>query len=73
MPKQANSLTEIDSSKVYPLPIFMQAVGMSKWAIRQARRAGLRTVKVGNRSYVRGSDWDEFLANKAEQKAASTN
>ncbi|MDA7980210.1 MAG: hypothetical protein MPJ50_15705 [Pirellulales bacterium] len=71
MATSRDSLSPIDATRVYPLRVFMQHVGMSKWAMRQARRQGLVTVRVGNRTFVRGQDWDRWLAERAEQQAAS--
>jgi hypothetical protein len=51
----------ISSGEVYPLPIFMKATGWGRHALTQARRKGLRTVKVGGRCFVRGVDFMEFL------------
>ena len=55
-------LGPIDTTAVYPLPVFMQRAGLSRWAFRQARRAGLKVKTVGRRRYVLGSDWHEFLS-----------
>ena len=58
----APALGAVDTTKVYPLPEFQRLVGFSRWAVNAAERRGLRTVKVGRRKYVRGADWDAFLA-----------
>ncbi len=55
-------LAPISSAETYPLEIFKKLTGQGDWAMRQLRRAGLKVRKVGQRSYVRGSDWHEFLA-----------
>jgi hypothetical protein len=64
--KHANGADEsfgiIDTSKIYPLGGFMKTAGMSTWAMREARRRGLRVCKIGRRKFVRGADWDAYLA-----------
>ncbi|MFM7166083.1 MAG: hypothetical protein ACKO3T_12650 [Planctomycetaceae bacterium] len=57
----AAALRPISVSEVYPLPTFMQATGWGRHALTQARRAGLKTVKVGGRCFVRGVDFRDFL------------
>lgn len=57
----AAGLEPIDPAKVYPLEIFKRVSGQSDWALRQARRGGLRVTKAGRRKYVRGSDWIAYL------------
>lgn len=46
---------------IYPLPVFKKLTGLADWALRTARRSGLRMVQVGNRRFVRGSDWFDYL------------
>ncbi len=53
----------------YPLPLFRAATGLSAWAMRKARRNGLRIVKVGRRHFVRGSDWDRFLEQQTDSQS----
>lgn len=57
----AAALRPISDSEVYPLPTFMKATGWGRHALTQARRKGLRTVKVGGRCFVRGVDFRDFL------------
>ena len=56
------SLGAISVAETYPLPIFQRLTGLSSWAFRQAKRRGLKVKTVGRRKYVRGSDWEEYLA-----------
>jgi hypothetical protein len=58
---KASLLAPIARDEVYPLPIFRQRTGLSAWAMRSARRAGLRVVPVGKRFFVTGQDWFEFV------------
>jgi len=64
-----HDLGEIRADAAYPLPIFQDRTGLSRWAIRQARAKGLRTAKVGRRRFVRGNDWIEFLDAQARAEA----
>lgn len=45
----------------YPLPVFQKLVGLNKYAMRSAKKRGLKTRFIGNRTYVRGCDWNDFL------------
>ena len=63
--KEAAQLGPSESDTAYPLPVFMQRAGLSRWAFRQARRNGLPVKVVGRRRYILGTDWLAFLANQA--------
>jgi hypothetical protein len=52
---------EIRDDVVYPLPVFMKLAGMGRHAMRAARRNGLKVTYAGNRAYVRGNSWREYL------------
>jgi len=56
-----HTLAPIEAGVCYPLPIFMAVVGQGRNALAQARRDGLPVRKRGNRKYVLGADWIEFL------------
>ncbi|MEX0936881.1 MAG: hypothetical protein WDZ59_03400 [Pirellulales bacterium] len=51
----------ITQGAVYGLNEFKQRTGISDWALRQARRQGLKVRRVGNTSYVRGDDFIHWL------------
>ena len=36
--------------------------GLAPCALRDARKTGLRTVKVGQRRFISGRDWHEYLS-----------
>jgi hypothetical protein len=55
-------LGPISDHETYPVSVFMRLTGLSKWAMRSARSAGLVVRTVGKRRYVRGADWSAFLA-----------
>ena len=65
-----DTLTPIDDAKTYPMATFLRAVGWGRHALREARKRGLRVVRVGGRCYVRGRDFSEFLASIAERVEA---
>lgn len=54
-------LAPIVSGVIYPLDCFQRSVGFGRFAMRQARRKGLRIIRVGGRAFVRGSDFLAFV------------
>ena len=67
--ERVQSLAPIVFAAVYPLPLFRRMTGLSAWAMRQCRRNGLRVVKVGRRHFIRGTDWDLFLARQTDSQS----
>jgi hypothetical protein len=59
--KEIPTLGVIRADEIYPLPVFQRLAGLSAWALRQARRRGLRYRVVGRRKYVIGRDWFAHL------------
>lgn len=57
--------TAILADAVYALADFRRRTGLGAWALRQARRNGLRVRKCGGRSFVIGADWLEYLRAQA--------
>lgn len=51
----------IQTGVVYTLEKFKDLSGLGTHAMRQAVKNGLRTVQIGSRKYVRGSDFLEFV------------
>jgi hypothetical protein len=51
----------ISRDKIYPLSVFCEVSRLGKHAVAQLRRQGLKTIKCGNRVFVRGEDFDAFL------------
>ena len=51
----------ISRDEVYTLDELQQRLRLGAWALRQARRAGLRVLRIGRCAFVRGSDVMEFL------------
>ena len=54
----------IDRNKAYPLAEFARQTGLNKASLRSARRAGLAIRYVGNRPFLLGSDWLDWLATR---------
>ncbi len=52
---------EIDPEKLYSLETFKRVSGMKDWALRSARKAGLKMKRIGNRKFVKGQDFIDFL------------
>lgn len=52
---------KIEPQTLYSLEEFKQVSGMGAWALRMARKAGLKMLQVGNRKFVRGLDFIDFL------------
>ena len=43
------------------MDVFMKHVGLSRHALRTARRRGLRVLRTGGRAFVLGSDFIDYL------------
>lgn len=54
-------LGSIRADEAYPLSLFKRLLGLNEDAMRKARRAGLKTRRVGRRRYIIGSEAIEFL------------
>jgi hypothetical protein len=60
-PRATTTLGEIRGDSVYPLEVFRQRTGLDTWAMRQARRAGLKVRRVGRRAFIIGADFLRYL------------
>ncbi len=58
---------QIEPQTLYSLEQFKQVSGMGNWALRQARKAGLKMLKVGNRKFVKGQVFIDFLDSQNER------
>ena len=65
-PAHAAPSGTITAEATYTLAEFQKRTGLKEWALRQARRSGLRVLYVHGRGFVRGSDWLDYLATAAE-------
>lgn len=52
---------EIEPDKLYTLDAFKKASGLKDWALRTARKAGLKMHQAGNRKFVKGQDFIDYL------------
>lgn len=59
----------IDRNHAYSVREFRRRTGLGDYAYAQARKAGLRVIKVGKKPYVLGSDWLDFLSRCASGEA----
>lgn len=59
---EVETLGTISDDKTYPLEVFQKTAGLGKHSMSQLRRQGLRVHYCGNRAFVRGRDFSEFLA-----------
>lgn len=62
MAKSTEAPGVIDAHAAYELGEFSRRTRLGTWALRQARRSGLRVCTVGSRRFVLGSDWLAYLA-----------
>jgi len=58
---QSTSPGVIRADELYRLDELQARLQAGEWAIRQARRKGLRMYKIGKRKYVKGADVLAFL------------
>ena len=56
-----STLAPIEPNKAYPLETFRDATGLGRAAFASARQNGLIARKVGNRKFVLGSDFIDYL------------
>lgn len=64
----AHAAGQIEPQTLYSLEEFKQVSGMRNWALREARKAGLKMLKIGNRKFVKGQAFIDFLESQNEQK-----
>lgn len=62
---ETGTLSAISNDAVYPQHVFLRMAGLGKHAFAVLRRNGLPTARLGNRVYVRGADFNEFVAKHA--------
>ena len=59
---QTRDLGPICNGVTYPLPEFERRSGLGRHTMAHARRNGLPVFQVGNRRYVRGEDFNSWIA-----------
>lgn len=62
---------KIEPQSLYSLEEFKRVSGMGNWALRSARKAGLQMLKIGNRKFVKGQSFIDFIESQNEHSAAS--
>jgi len=60
----------IRADELYTLEELQQRLQAGEWALRMARRGGLRMLKLGKRKYVKGSEVIRFLEQNPPSKSA---
>tara|TARA_R110002049_G_scaffold290065_5_gene473318 strand:+ start:199 stop:426 length:228 start_codon:yes stop_codon:yes gene_type:complete len=63
--------TSIQQGGVYPISQFKELSGLKHYAFRNAVKKGLKTISIGRRKYVRGSDFLVFLDKQSREQDAS--
>lgn len=63
----------IEPQTLYSLEEFKQVSGMGNWALRQARKAGLKMLKIGNRKFVKGQAFIDFLDTQNDNSTKKNN
>src|SRR5689334_23059542 len=51
----------IEPGSLYTLSEFSARTGLGEWALRQARRKGLRMVRVGSAKFILGADFVAYI------------
>lgn len=63
---------QIEPQTLYALEEFKKVSGMKSWALRQARKSGLKMLKIGNRKYVKGQSFIDFIEAQNAPKVSET-
>lgn len=63
---------KIEPQSLYSLEEFKRVSGMGNWSLRQARKAGLKMLKIGNRKYVKGQAFIDFIEAQNAPKVSET-
>ena len=61
MKKEPTELLPISVLEVYPLRDFQRRSGLQDWAYKAAKRKGLETARIGNRVFVSGEAWANYV------------
>jgi len=65
-PAHAAHAGTIRAEDIYTLAEFQRRTGLKEWALRQARRSGLKVIYLHGRGFLRGSDWLDYLSKAAD-------
>jgi hypothetical protein len=66
MPRTTEPPGLASTSDIYTLEEVKRRLKLGDWALRQARRAGLKTHRIGRRTYIKGADLLAFLDRQAK-------
>ncbi len=64
---KTSDMGPIHADAVYGFEQFQKRTGQGRTALRSFRMQGLRVIRAGNRRYILGSDWIEFLKQHASR------
>lgn len=64
--------TTIQAGGVYALVQFKEISGLKDYAFRNAVKKGLKTISIGKRKFVRGSDFLAFLEKQSSDQETVT-
>ncbi|MCE9603862.1 MAG: hypothetical protein K8U03_03065 [Planctomycetia bacterium] len=59
--KSSRDTGEIRSDVAYLIDTFLKRAGLTKSSLREARRKGFRSYRIGNRTFVHGADFLAFI------------
>lgn len=62
----------IQKDTIYPKDNLMGRLGWGDYAMRSARRSGLKVIRAGKSIFIRGEDFIDWLNKQAEQSAAAS-
>lgn len=68
----AHAAGQIEPQTLYALEEFKKVSGMKSWALRKARKSGLKMLKIGNRKYVKGQAFIDFIESQNAPKVSET-
>lgn len=63
-PDRADGLRPIEPGTLYPLAEFRRRTGWGRHAVRKARGDGLTVHRAGNRAYVLGRDFIDYVTGR---------
>ena len=61
MTKNGIPVGVVDPERLYTLDAFKEAMNLGKAALQRARRRGLKVLYVGNKAYILGADYIQYV------------
>ena len=68
--KASGGLGSIQADSAYGFEEFQKLTGQGRTALRSFRMQGLRVIRAGNRRYILGRDWLNFLESIASKSGS---